>query len=244
MITYRSDLSATATMYRMANRKFPFVPGEYYHLYNRGNSKQDIFLDNPDYVRFQRLLYLSNTVQNFKIDAIRDQGIDFYSFERGEHLVAIGAYCLMPNHFHILLTPLVERGVSTFMRKLSTGYSMYFNNKYERTGGLFEGRFKATHAIGDVYLKYLYSYIHLNPLKLIDPQWRENMHKNKKEGKQYSYVRNYVYSSCVDYLDFFSRQESGILEPNLFPKYFQSDADAQSHLTDWFSDRSDLSEQS
>lgn len=223
----------------MANRKFSFVPGEFYHVYNRGNSKQDIFIDDRDYIRFQRLLYLSNSGRNFKIDTIRDQKVDFYSYERGEHLVAVGAYCLMPNHFHILLTPVVEEGVSVFMRKLSTGYSMYFNNKHKRTGGLFEGRFKAAHSGDDTYLKYLYSYIHLNPLKLIDPNWKNNVHK--RESGQYSYVSDYSYSSCKDYLTSFSRSESAILEPSLFPDYFQSEADIKGHITDWLTDRSDLS---
>src|SRR3989344_7999827 len=123
----------------MSIRKVSFVPGEYYHIYNRGNSKQKIFHNKADYERFISLLYLSNSGNNFKIDYIGKHNI--YITDRGSRLVSIGAYCLMPNHFHILITPLVEGGVSKFMQKMTTAYSMYYNQKYRRTGGLFEGKF-------------------------------------------------------------------------------------------------------
>src|SRR3989344_1432783 len=122
----------------MSLRKINFVPGEYYHIYNRGNSKQKIFFDSEDYQRFVDLLYATNSPEKFNFsDSLK--GISIYNKDRGERLVAIGAYCLMPNHFHILLTPLTEEGLTKFMQKLSTAYVMYFNRKYNHTGGLFEG---------------------------------------------------------------------------------------------------------
>ncbi len=74
----------------------------------------------------------------------------------------------MPNHFHILFKQEKEQGITTFMQKLSTAYVMYYNKKYKRSGGLFEGKFKSKYAGEDRYLKYLFSYIHLNPLKILD----------------------------------------------------------------------------
>ncbi len=81
--------------------------------------------------------------------------MEFLSLPRGNQLVSIGAYCLMSNHLHLLLREEEESGISLFMQKVSTAYTMYFNRKYKRTGSLFAGRFKAQHAGNDNYLKYL-----------------------------------------------------------------------------------------
>ncbi len=132
----------------MSIRKVNLVSGEYYHIYNRGNSKQKIFLDNEDYFRFMSLLYACNSKNNFRIFMLmKDESP--YDFERGKEIVSIGAYCLMPNHFHILLTQTEDENISKFMQKLTTAYAMYYNRKYKHTGGLFEGKFKSKHAKDD-----------------------------------------------------------------------------------------------
>ena len=89
----------------MSNRQIPLTFDEYYHIYNRGNSKQDIFLDIADYERFTKLLYLcnSNVSINFRDDIVKTK-IDAWDFDRGEPIVSIGAWVLMPNHFHLCLT--------------------------------------------------------------------------------------------------------------------------------------------
>src|SRR3989338_11716474 len=179
----------------MALRKQAFAVNEYYHLYNRGTEKRIIFLDNQDYRRFLFLMYICNTEKSI---TLRDIGNGEF-FERGEIIVDIGAYCLMPNHFHILVREKVESGISTYMRKLLTGYSMYFNKKYKRTGKLYEGVFKSTHLEKDNYLKYLYSYIHLNPAKIIDKNWRDKADRNVT--KLLEYIFQYQYSSLKEYLD-------------------------------------------
>jgi putative transposase len=214
----------------MSERKFAFSEGEFYHVYNRGNSKQVIYKSHTDHTRFMRLLYLSNSHIQFKIDNL---GQNEVLFERGQQLVAIGAYCLMPNHFHILLTPLVEGGVSKFMQKLTTGYSMYFNNKYERTGTLFEGKFKARWVDSDQYLKYLYAYIHLNPVKLIDSTWKEEGIKDPVAA--FDFALAYKYSSLQDYFEtsMRPRPEKDILNKTNFPRYFTSDAMIKRELFEW-----------
>lgn len=204
----------------MSIRMVNFVQGEYYHIYNRGNSEQKIFHDKEDYLRFISLLYVSNSSQSFNLyDLNRDTKFNVYEIERINLLVDIGAYCLMPNHFHILITERIEGGISKFMQKLSTAYSMYYNKKYKRTGGLFEGKFKSQHADTDRHLKYLFSYIHLNPIKLIQKDWKEKGIKNKKEAVDY--LNEYTYSS---YLDFAGeeRTQSKILNIEVFPEYFPS----------------------
>ena len=118
----------------MSIRETDFAQGEYYHIYNRGNSKQKIFHDKGDYLRFISLLYVSNSNQSFNFyDLNRDINFNVYELERKNLLVGIGAYCIMPNHFHILITEKVEGGISKFMQKLSTAYSMYYNKKYKNT---------------------------------------------------------------------------------------------------------------
>ena len=159
----------------MSIRKATLAVSEFYHIYNRGNSRQIIFKDSEDYDRFVALLYVCNGSNRFHFhnNNGRDGFNELLSFDRGEFFVAIGAYVLMPNHFHLLLTALSENGASIFMQKLSTAYVMYFNRKYKRVGSLFEGKFRSTHVDNDVYLKYLFSYIHLNPLKIQDTSCRK-----------------------------------------------------------------------
>ena len=137
----------------------------------------------------------------------------------------------MPNHFHILMTPVVENGISIFMRKIMTGYAMYFNKKYERTGTLFEGKFKARLVDDDVYLKYLFAYIHLNPTKLIQSDWKEKGITDAERAK--AYVRKYAHSSYKDCAGE-SRRESSILNPEAFPEYFTSSDDFEKNVFDWF----------
>jgi len=213
----------------MALRKVSFAEGEYYHIYNRGNSRQAIFLTEHDYERFMALLYVSNGTSSLDYrDLDKDKVFDF---ERGQQQVAIGAYCLMPNHFHILLTPLVDGGITTFLKKLSTGYSMYFNKKNSRTGSLFEGRYKSEHADDDEYLKYLFSYIHLNPVKLIQSDWREKGIKDKEAVL--NYLRRYKYSSYLD--NIVTRPESKILNAEFFPEYFASKKAYDDEMDEWLS---------
>lgn len=213
----------------MSIRKVAFVPHEYYHIYNRGNSKQKIFHDKQDYERFVFLLYSVNTKEK-TISRLLVRNI--FSFDSGEHLVALGAYCLMPNHFHLILTQTEEGSVSKFMQKLTTGYSMYYNKKYKRTGGLFEGKFKSEYVDNDRYLKYLFSYVHLNPIKLIQKDWKEKGIKNKKESM--NYLARYKYSSYQDYLGI-DRLEKAVLNIEKFPDYFPSAHLFQKEIFEWLS---------
>jgi putative transposase len=214
----------------MTTRSFRFAPNEFYHVYNRGVEKRTIYLDLNDYQRFTELLYVANTSGPTNLREIKREHEDIYKWDRGEPLVAIGAYCLMPNHFHVLLTPIQENGVSIFMNKLCTSYAMYFNRKYERTGALFEGKFKAKHVDSDEYLKYLFAYIHLNPVKLFQADWKE---KGIKDGvSAYDFASNFNYSSLRDYQHKL-RPESAILDEKPFPEYFSSMAMRRAELLEW-----------
>jgi putative transposase len=215
----------------MSTRTIAFVPGEYYHIYNRGNSRQNIFRTTHDYNRFESLLFLSNSVHSFNIKNIGSKNL--FDVDREKQLVNILAYCLMPNHFHILLTPLEDVGVSSFMLKLGTAYSMFFNKKYNRTGSLFEGVFKSQHVVQDVHFQYLFAYIHMNPLKLIDRDWKKNGLKDK--DATFKYLRSYNHSSLSDYLSESvpKREESKILDKDLFGELFNREKVVLDELNDW-----------
>lgn len=216
-------------------RKIEFSEGEYYHAYNRGTDKRKIFLDFFDKDRFTRLLYLCNNTKPLVMKLI--DPADAYSIERGEQLVDIGAWCTMWNHFHLLLRERVHGGISKFMLKLATAYSMYFNEKHKRTGTLFEGKFKAKHLDTDEYLKYVVSYIHLNPIEHIEPDWKETGLENI--NKAWQYLRNYNHSSALEYLGV-KRDENKILNLPAFPKYFEQKNDFETFLNDWLTYSSDF----
>lgn len=223
----------------MSLRRVNLVDGEFYHVYNRGNSKQEIFLDHEDYDRFMKLLYLCNSTTrvNFKEDIVQKK-ISAWDFERGKKLVNIGAWVLMPNHFHIYITPYQGRslvnvninGITIFMKKLCTAYTMYFNKKYSRTGSLFEGRFKSVHISDEVQAKYLFSYIHLNPMKLIHKNWKIDGVKDKKGALKF--LDSYRWGSFIDYMGS-SRNESRILNRDTFLNYFNNKDDFKKDIFDW-----------
>lgn len=211
------------------NRKIKFSEGEYYHIYNRGVDKRDIFMDKADHDRFLLLLSICNSTEPVNIGRMKDRQGPTLAKQR---IVSIGAWCMMPNHFHLLVKEEIEGGISMFLHRLSTGYSMYFNKRYVRTGSLFGSRFQAKHADSDEYLKYLYSYIHLNPVKLIQPDWKEIGIENIEEAREF--LNNYNYSSYKDYSGN-SRVENEIINAKVFPEYFESPESFHNNIFDWLS---------
>lgn len=214
-------------------RRTPFAPGEYYHLYNRGTDKRIIFLDDADHERFVTLLYLSNSgIPIHRSDYGTRMHKDLFLVSREMTLVDIGAYCLMPNHFHILLREHSEGGVSMFMQKLLTAYAMYFNKKYARTGTLFEGPFRGAHVERNDYLKYLFAYIHLNPIGIIDAGWKNKKILNKSIAEKF--LAEYPYSSFRDYAHADTpRREAAILNKLAFPQYFEQPREFKEYLQEW-----------
>jgi putative transposase len=210
------------------NRKIVFAPGEYYHIYNRGVEKRDVFMNDEDHKRFQRLLYLTNGEKPIIYRIV--QGETLYDENVGKKISAVGAYVLMPNHFHLLLKETKEGGITEFLRKLTTGYTMYFNKKYERVGPLFQGAFKAEHVDNDEYLKYLFSYIHLNPAKTVDIGWDKKQIVDRVKAK--AHLRTFPYSSYPDLIGQ-KRPESGILIPKEFPGYFDGRMEFEDFIDEW-----------
>ncbi len=218
-------------------RKDPFITGEYYHIYNRGIDKRIIFRKERDYERFVILLYLSNTKESFRLnDLLNRQSKTFeevLKIKKEDSLVSVGAWALMNNHFHILVRQDVDGGITKFMKKLGTGYSMFFNIKYERKGAVFGGLFKSK-LIGndDNYMKQLFAYIHLNPLEIKFPEWESNLDRPLSDMKLF--LEQYKYSSYQDYIGK-DRIEKNILKKESFPDYFKSNRSFKEFVENYFS---------
>lgn len=181
----------------------PLVSGAYYHIFNRGVEKRKVFQSPGDYQRFIKTLeyyYLYPT--KLKLSTYLNFNQPPISFNQ-KALVQILCFCLMPNHFHLLIQQLEENGISEFMRRVSDSYTRYFNTKYERVGPLFQGKFKARLVEKDEYLIYLSKYIHRNPMTL--PKWKY-------------YIRDYIYSSYPGYLN--KGQKYSFCETNTISDYF------------------------
>jgi len=134
-----------------------FASNEYYHCYNRGTDKRIIFNDRQDYKYFLKSMRAYNTAEvrgKLRLHKNTETSV--------EPPITILSYCLLPNHFHLLLRSNIENGISKYMQRLGVGYTMYFNKKYERSGGLFQGTFKAKHVATDQDLRQVFSYVVLN----------------------------------------------------------------------------------
>lgn len=144
-------------------------------------------------------------------------------------LVGILSWCLMPNHFHFLIRQIVEGGITLFMRKLGTGYTLYFNQKYERSGVLFQGTFKAILVENESHLWHLPFYIHANPLDLIEPSWREGNIKNP--DRAFKFLETYRYSSHLDFLG--NKNFPSVSQRNFLTESLEEQRNYQKQFYDW-----------
>ncbi len=171
---------------------------EIYHIYNRGVEKRNIFMDDRDRFRFIHDLYEFNDKNPAPNSYyLKSSEVELRKDRNRELLVEILAFCLMPNHFHLMLRQVSENGITEFMRKMGTGYTNYFNTRNERVGPLFQGKYKATLIQKEGHYSILPHYIHLNPLKILMPNWKEKGVKDYR--KAINFLENYRWSSFQDY---------------------------------------------
>ena len=149
---------------------------------------------------------------------------------RTQKLVDVLAYALMPNHFHLVLKQKIDDGITKFMRKLATAYSMYFNIKYEHSGVLFQGRFKSSHINSGPYFRYIFSYVHLNPLELVEPDWKDGTIRNEKKARKF--LADYRYASYFDYC-VGERPERVILAYDDAPDFLKEQNDLEEMINDF-----------
>ncbi len=185
-------------------RKVELAEDQVYHVYNRAVDGRTVFMDHRDYRRFLHYLLILNDSErsggHIERALAHGQGLALTINGRDERelFVEIVSFCLMPNHFHIMLRQRGEDGITQFMHKIGTAYTMYFNMKYNRTGSLFQGPFQAIRLDREPYFQHLPRYIHLNPVDLIEPHWKQNGIRNWKRVSQF--LREYPWSSYRHYL--------------------------------------------
>jgi len=156
--------------HRKNMRKNNFVNGEYYHVFNRGVDKRKIIMDEEDSKRFFNSIKEFNVTDpigsiyenTFRKKKLGGSTSKFANIKSDDKMVNFICYCVNPNHYHFLLEQVSDNGIEKFMQRLGTGYTMFFNNKYHRSGSLFQGRYKSTHIDSNDYLIHLSAYINLN----------------------------------------------------------------------------------
>jgi putative transposase len=193
-----------------------YIEGGFYHVYNRGVEKRTIFQDTQDYVVL--LSYFKTTLSppitstkgvSFAKDTPLKNPAPPYNIKNHFGQIELLAYCLMPNHFHLLIRQQNPKSIASFMSSVFTRYSVYFNRKYNRTGKLFENRYKAILIENESYLLHLSRYIHSNPLPTNTIQQHPNRHQ----------ILANAFSSYADYLN--SRNTSWIRK-EIILSYFSS----------------------
>jgi len=200
----------------------------YYHIYNRGVEKRSIFNEERDRWRFLQALALFNNRESYERTLWnlqnREEGAnmkslkEFLSKQERDPLVKIIADCLMDNHYHLLVKEVAEDGMAKFMQKLGTGYTMYFNKKYDREGALFQGNYKSVRVDNDKYLHYLLVYINLlNPAEIIEPNLRKTGPKNL--NKIINFAANYRWSTHKEYL---GTRDSFIIDKEILGEFFNT----------------------
>jgi len=174
-------------------------------------------------------MYFCNSKKH--VELRRVDHISFKDFKT-EKITGIVAYTLMSNHFHFLLEETEEGGISSFMQRLGTAYTMYFNKKNDRSGSLLQGPFKVKEITGDGYLNSVFLYIHANPLDVTLPDWQKLFLDKTKTELVLNNMKSYTYSSFVDYSSPVSRDQGLILSKGDIEKYISIN-ETQKSIKEW-----------
>ncbi len=177
------------------------------------------------------LMYLANSEKSIQVSNIRNATLtrilSSSKINRGVPLVEMGAFALMPNHFHFVVKEIDEGGLSLFMQKIFTGYTMYFNARYNRVGPLFSGNYKSRHLSSDRYFKHAINYVHMNPIELYERNWKTG---TGNLGTVEEKLRAYKYSSLPEHTGI-ERAERKLLGNEVFT-LFDSPASLSTMLFD------------
>ncbi|MFH0943468.1 MAG: transposase [Candidatus Beckwithbacteria bacterium] len=167
-----------------------YIEDSYYHIYNRGVNKERIFLDDQDYKTFLRYLKMYLSLSDLQGDSLKVKVAPSRQLKNYTDQIKLIAYCLLPNHFHLLIWQNEFDKINFFMRSLATKYARYFNRKYHRVGPVFQSVYKAVLVESEDQLLYLTKYIHRNPIELLPTR---------------SLLVGYKYSSYGNYLNLFNQ---------------------------------------
>ena len=217
-------------------KKPVFGNGGIYHVYNRGVEKRNVFLDDHDYFRFLYSLYEFNDKNPaYKISEVRLREAEIrkeFLLRERKTIVDIFAFCLMDNHFHLLVRQIADEGIVRFMHKVGTGYTNYFNKKYERVGPLFQGSFKAVKIENESHLLHLPYYIHANPLDLVMSKWRQEGITDCKKATHF--LEQYKYSSHMDYMG--NSSYTSILQMKFLSSILGNHEEYRKNMNSWLND--------
>jgi len=228
----------------MPARNQKFINNELYHITLRRAGEGLLFQDIDDNYRGIFSIYEFNTLTPVTIkerrnarlrikqeikEGIRDPGL---GIDTRDKLVEVLVFCLMPNHIHLLLKQLKEGGISKYINKMGAGYPTYFKKKYniDRKGHFFQDRFNATHIKSDEQLITAFIYIHINPISLIEPGWKESGIKNSEKAVRFL-EENYKWSSLWDYIGV--RNFPSVTERKLFIDLMGSEQKCKELIKDW-----------
>ena len=217
------------------------VGAQLIHVVSRGVDKRKIFMDEHDRVRFIHNLFEFNN-QN-EIDNIYYRyrknrflgGSDFVGNRRNKPreprklLIELQAFCLMPNHYHLLLSEKMNGGMIKFMSRLNMGYARYFNNRHERSGALFEGRYKSLAITNQAHFIHLPYYVHCNPLDLDMPEWRERELKDYRGAVKF--LETYRWSSHLDYCGV--HNFPSVTQRDFLLEFFDGSEGYKKNITGW-----------
>jgi len=225
----------------MAERKIQFANEEIYHVMIRTIDSINLFRNDQDYLRMIHDLFEFNDLNPapsiFRVTHHRNKPNvtkqDLVTLggklrRKRELLVEILAFCLMPNHVHLLIKQRQNKGISKFMQKLG-GYALYYNKKYSRKGHLFQDKFQAVHIKTDEQLQTVFVYIHTNPIAIIFPAWKEKGIDDFKKAK--NFIENYRWSSYPDYLN--KENFPSITSRDFLKEVMGKPKDCQKFVNDW-----------
>ena len=212
-----------------------------YHVLTRGIEKRKIFLDKRDRLRFIHDLYEFNNEESVNASQLfsRHQCYDVRRRNIGEEkggekkkrklLVDIHVFAIMQNHYHLLLSPRVEKGIFLFMKKLNGGYARYFNQRYTRKGPLFESRYKSILIHNESHFIHIPYYIHCNRLDEIYPEWRKR--ELKKPSHALEYLDHDRWSSHQDYIG--KKNFPSVTQREFLLEYFGGSEGYQKSIDSW-----------
>lgn len=198
----------------MPKRKEILTTGEYYHIYNRGVEKRPIYESVRGYQRFKDMIHFYIRDHDYQFSKLTiEERNEIIQKQKGEALIEIVCYILMPNHYHLLLKQGMEKGISRYIQTVANGYAKYFNTRHERVGPLFQGKFQAVRLEDDAQLLHLSRYIHLNPViagLVVKPE-------------------DYPWSSYLEYLE----QTNGFCKKDIVLGHFKKQGSYQEFVEDY-----------
>ncbi|MEK7503724.1 MAG: transposase [Patescibacteria group bacterium] len=211
----------------------------FYHTYNRGVDKRKIFLDDLDYFRGVHDLYEFNDVKAVTNFDRRSVGFtkpnilsNIFEDRVREKLIDIGVWCLMPNHYHLFSSLIIDGGLIKFHKKFGGGFANFFNTKYKRSGALFQGRYKKVRVVDDVQALQLICYIHSNPLDLWKPNWKENGLNNLEIQNALNFLeKEYRWSSHLDWWGI--KNFPSPIDNDFMRRFFKSSEEYREFFTNW-----------